>query len=48
MGDALEKSGRPIVYSLCEYGWGDVWKWGAKSGGNLGGLQEISQTTRRR
>jgi alpha-galactosidase len=35
MGDALEKSGRPIVYSLCEYGWGDVWKWGAKSGGNL-------------
>jgi len=35
MGEALAKSGRPIVFSLCEYGWGDVWKWGAKSGGNL-------------
>ncbi len=35
MGDALEKTGRPIVYSLCEYGNADVWKWGAKTGGNL-------------
>ncbi len=35
MGEALAKSGRPIVFSLCEYGWGDVWEWGAKSGGNL-------------
>ncbi len=35
MGEALQKTGRPIVYSLCEYGLGDVWKWGAKTGGNL-------------
>lgn len=35
MGDALEKTGRPIVFSLCEYGLGDVWTWGAKAGGNL-------------
>jgi alpha-galactosidase len=35
MSEALAKSNRPIVYSLCEYGWGDVWKWGAKAGGNL-------------
>jgi alpha-galactosidase len=35
MGDALLKTGRPIVYSLCQYGSHDVWKWGAKSGGNL-------------
>jgi alpha-galactosidase len=35
MGEALEKTKRPIVYSLCEYGSGDVWKWGAKTGGNL-------------
>ena len=35
MGEALQKTGRPIVYSLCEYGQGDVWKWGAKVGGNL-------------
>lgn len=35
MGDALLKSGRPIVYSLCEYGVGNVETWGAKAGGNL-------------
>ncbi len=35
MGDALLKTGRPIVYSLCQYGSHDVWKWGAKAGGNL-------------
>ena len=27
MGDALKASGRPIVYSLCEYGLEEVWKW---------------------
>jgi alpha-galactosidase len=35
MGDALLKTGRPIVYSLCEYGWRKVWEWGPKVGGNL-------------
>ncbi|MDP4205648.1 MAG: glycoside hydrolase family 27 protein [Bacteroidota bacterium] len=35
MGRALAKSGRPIVYSLCEYGLADVWKWGQQVGGNL-------------
>jgi alpha-galactosidase len=35
MGDALQKTGRPIVFSLCQYGKSDVWKWGAKVGGNL-------------
>lgn len=35
MGEALQHSGRPIVYSLCQYGLTDVWTWGAKSGGNL-------------
>jgi len=34
MGDALLKSGRPILYSLCQYGRAEVWKWGAKVGGN--------------
>jgi alpha-galactosidase len=34
MGEALLKSGRPIVYSLCQYGWQDVGEWGAKVGGN--------------
>jgi alpha-galactosidase len=35
MGEALQKTGRPIVYSLCEYGSADVWQWGANAGGNL-------------
>ena len=35
MGDALSKAGRPIVYSLCQYGRSEVWKWGGKVGGNL-------------
>lgn len=35
MGEALLKTGRPIVYSLCQYGRQDVWKWGPDVGGNL-------------
>jgi len=35
MGDALRATKRPIIYSLCQYGREDVWKWGADAGGNL-------------
>jgi len=35
MGDALLATGRPMVYSLCEYGWGEVEKWGPAVDGNL-------------
>ena len=35
MGDALLNSGRAIVFSLCQYGLEDVWKWGSAAGGNL-------------
>ena len=35
MGDALKATGRPIVYSLCQYGDFDVWKWGPQVSGNL-------------
>jgi alpha-galactosidase len=34
MHAALDKCDRDIVYSLCQYGMGDVWKWGALAGGN--------------
>jgi len=36
MRTALDNSSRDIVYSLCQYGMGDVWKWGADPtvGGN--------------
>ena len=32
---ALDACGRDIVYSLCQYGMGDVSEWGADVGGNL-------------
>jgi alpha-galactosidase len=35
MGQALQSTGRPIIYSLCEYGRGSVEKWGPEVGGNL-------------
>lgn len=35
MRDALDACGRDIVYSVCQYGMGDVWEWGAEVGGNL-------------
>jgi hypothetical protein len=35
MRDALAKLDRDIVYSLCQYGMGDVYKWGDEVGGNL-------------
>ena len=35
MGDCLRATGRPILYSLCQYGIQDVWKWGADVGGQM-------------
>jgi alpha-galactosidase len=35
MGAALKVTGRPIVYSLCEYGRFDVGAWGRQVGGHL-------------
>jgi alpha-galactosidase len=29
---ALDQVPRDIIYSLCQYGWGDVWDWGAAQG----------------
>ncbi|MBI5865944.1 MAG: glycoside hydrolase family 27 protein, partial [Planctomycetes bacterium] len=34
MGDILRKQDRDIVYNLCQYGMGEVWKWGGDVGGN--------------
>ncbi|MGO8750697.1 MAG: NPCBM/NEW2 domain-containing protein [Thermoguttaceae bacterium] len=34
MRGALDHCSRDILYSLCQYGMGDVWKWGAEVGGN--------------
>ncbi len=35
MAHILENAPRDIVFSICQYGWGDVWKWGDEVGGNL-------------
>src|ERR1051325_8952364 len=33
--DALDKCDRDMVMSICQYGSGDAWTWGAQVGGNL-------------
>jgi len=35
MAEAIRATGRPMVFSICQYGRADVWKWGADAGGNL-------------
>ncbi len=35
MSEYLKATGRPILYSLCQYGVQDVWKWGASVGGQM-------------
>jgi len=34
MGDYLREQPRDIVFSVCQYGMSDVWKWGGSVGGN--------------
>jgi alpha-galactosidase len=34
MHNAILKTGRPMVFSLCQYGADAVWRWGASVGGN--------------
>jgi alpha-galactosidase len=35
MRSVLDSLDRDVVFSLCQYGWGDVWEWGQQVGGNL-------------
>jgi len=35
MAKALKATGRPIVLSLCQYGWDNPWEWAPALGGNL-------------
>lgn len=35
MHQALLQTGRPIVFSMCQYGEAKVWEWGPQVGGNL-------------
>lgn len=35
MHQAILATGRPMVFSLCQYGYAKVWEWGPKVGGNM-------------
>lgn len=35
MHQAIVKTGRPMVYSLCQYGFDSVWEWGPEVGANM-------------
>ncbi|HEY0162155.1 MAG TPA: glycoside hydrolase family 27 protein [Edaphobacter sp.] len=35
MHNAILKTGRPMIYSLCQYGFDQVWQWGPEVGANL-------------
>ncbi|HEY4011250.1 MAG TPA: glycoside hydrolase family 27 protein [Acidobacteriaceae bacterium] len=35
MHQAILKTGRPMVFSMCQYGLGSVWQWGPEVGGNM-------------
>ena len=35
MGDAIKKTGRPMIYALCEWGENKPWLWGRESGAQL-------------
>jgi alpha-galactosidase len=48
MQASLGKVNRDIMFSLCQYGWGDVWEWGADVNGNswrtTGDIQDTWQS----
>jgi len=35
MGQSLRATGRPILFSICEWGHKEPWKWGARVGGQM-------------
>jgi alpha-galactosidase len=35
MHQAILKTGHPMVFSMCQYGLGEVWQWGPQVGGNM-------------
>jgi len=35
MREDLAATGRPILFSLCQYGWGHVWTWGPEVGASM-------------
>jgi len=46
MRDALLAQNRTILYSLCEWGHGEVWNWGNETGNSWRTTGDITGTTR--
>ncbi|KAL3147731.1 hypothetical protein ABBQ32_002472 [Trebouxia sp. C0010 RCD-2024] len=44
MRDALNKTGRPILFSMCNWGAGDPWKWAQKVGNSWRTTQDIEDS----
>ncbi|KAL4435858.1 hypothetical protein ABPG77_000620 [Micractinium sp. CCAP 211/92] len=44
MRDALNKTGRPVVYSLCEWGVADPWLWAPEVGNSYRTTEDIEPT----
>jgi len=44
MRAALDRVDRDIVFSLCQYGMGNVWEWGRRWGETSGGPPATSPT----
>lgn len=42
MRDALNRTGRPIYYSVCSWGTDEVWKWGNNTGNSWRTTNDIS------
>ena len=34
ISELIKKADRDIILNMCQYGWGEVWKWGKEVGGN--------------
>ena len=41
MRDALNKTGRPIFYSICNWGYSYPWLWGNRTGNSWRTTQDI-------
>ena len=44
MRDALQKTGRPIFYSICNWGEDEIWKWGNTTGNSWRTSGDITAT----
>jgi alpha-galactosidase len=44
MRDALNATGKPIFYSICNWGFGEVWEWGNATGNSWRTTSDINDS----